>query len=530
MGLFAAVLTVAALLTLNTGHGTDVAVPRFVAEPSAGIDHVYDGEWNFFVGGGVAAFDCDGDFDADLFMAGGVNPAGLFRNESAIGGALRFEPVATVPLTSVTGAYPIDLDADGHIDLAVLRIGENVLLRGLGDCDFERANEAWGFDGGDEWTTAFTARWDGDQPTMVFGNYVRLDDSGQRTGDCANHILVKPDSAGRYAQTTELAPGWCTLSMLFSDWSRTGRRDLRVTNDRQYYRNGEEQLWRIDDKESQLYTTLEGWQHLQIFGMGIASRDITGDGRPEVFLTSMGDNKLQTLASPGAEPVFADIALEWGATAHRPFVGDQVLPSTAWHAEFADVNNDGIADLYISKGNVDAMVEFAAADPNNLLLGRADAEFVEVADDAGLLNPARTRGAALVDFNLDGLLDLVEVNRRENVTLWRNVGRGDASNPAAMGRWLALDLRQSGGNVNAIGAWVEVRVGDNVTSSEVTIGGGHGGGQLGLIHFGVGPAPVAEVRVQWPDGETSPWHTVDTNRVVILHRGLAPVVLTTGAE
>ena len=31
------------------------------------------------------------------------------------------------------------------------------MLRGLGDCTFERANEAWGFDGGDDWTTAFTA-------------------------------------------------------------------------------------------------------------------------------------------------------------------------------------------------------------------------------------------------------------------------------------------------------------------------------------------------------------------------------------
>ena len=58
-------------------------------------------------------------------------------------------------LLRVTGAYPLDVDSDGVADLAVLRYGENVLLRGLGDCRFERANEAWGFDGGGEWTTAF---------------------------------------------------------------------------------------------------------------------------------------------------------------------------------------------------------------------------------------------------------------------------------------------------------------------------------------------------------------------------------------
>ena len=35
--------------------------------------------------------------------------------------------------------------------------------------------------------------------------------------------------------------------------------------------------------------------------------------------------------------------------------------------------------------------------------------------DAGIASFARARGAALADLNLDGLLDLVVVNRRENV-------------------------------------------------------------------------------------------------------------------
>ena len=63
-------------------------------------------------------------------------------------------------LTAVTGAYPLDVDSDGHTDLAVLRVGEDVLLRGLGDCRFERANEALGFDGGDSWTVGFSATWE----------------------------------------------------------------------------------------------------------------------------------------------------------------------------------------------------------------------------------------------------------------------------------------------------------------------------------------------------------------------------------
>ena len=43
------------------------------------------GPWEFFVGGGVAAFDCDGDRRPDLFMAGGAGPAALYRNRSATG-------------------------------------------------------------------------------------------------------------------------------------------------------------------------------------------------------------------------------------------------------------------------------------------------------------------------------------------------------------------------------------------------------------------------------------------------------------
>ena len=69
-----------------------------------------------------------------------------------------------------------------------------------------------------------------------------------------------------------------------------------MANDRHYYIDGGEQLWRIAPGEApREYTEADGWRPLQIWGMGIASQDLTGDGRPEVFITSQGDNKLQTL-------------------------------------------------------------------------------------------------------------------------------------------------------------------------------------------------------------------------------------------
>jgi hypothetical protein len=498
--------------------------PRFVEESGmAGIDHVYDGEFTFFVGGGVAVLDCNDDGRPDLYFAGGVNPAGLYRNESPTGGSLRFTETgdAVTDLTEVTGAYPLDIDGDRHADLAVLRLGENVLLRGLGDCRFERANEIWNVDGGDEWTAAFSARWEDSaaMPTLAFGNYVGLTETGQQTGGCSDHYLFRAEN-DRYQEPLALSPGWCTLSILFSDWDRSGRRDLRMTNDRHYYREGEEQLWLVTEWEPpRPYRHEEGWQRMQIWGMGIASYDLTGDGLPETFLTSQGDNKLQTLAGDRSQPHYADIALRSGVTAHRPFVGDVVLPSTAWHPEFQDVNNDSFIDLYISKGNVEAIPEYAAADPNNLMLGNPDGTFTEAAEEAGIVNFARSRGAALADFNLDGMLDLVEVNRRENIGLWRSVGWGDAGTPEPMGDWIAIRTEQTGANPDAIGSWIEVKTGNRVQQRELTVGGGHAGGQLGWIHFGLGDVDTVKVRVQWPDGEKGPWLEVSSNQFMTITRG-----------
>jgi hypothetical protein len=142
-------------------------------------------------------------------------------------------------------------------------------------------------------------------------------------------------------------------------------------------------------------------------------------------------------------------------------------------------------------------------------------------DAAGILSYARGRGAALADFNLDGLLDLVEVNYRDPVELWRNVGAGSSTAPAPMGNWLALQVTQPGPDRDAIGAWLEVRVGDATLRRELTVGGGHEGGQLGWIHFGLGTANQADVRVVWPDGVTGPWLHVTANQFAVIARDAA---------
>ena len=117
--------------------------------------------------------------------------------------------------------------------------------------------------------------------------------------------MMRPDETGVYGAPLALSPGWCTLSILFSDWDRSGRRDLRMTNDRHYYRDGEEQLWRIAQGEPpRLYTAADGWQKMSIWGMGIASYDLTGDGLPEVYPHQSGR---QQAADPGRRGIRAQL-------------------------------------------------------------------------------------------------------------------------------------------------------------------------------------------------------------------------------
>ena len=341
--------------------------------------------------------------------------------------------------------------------------------------------------------------------------------------DCAGVAVHRPGADGQgYAPPEALLPAWCPLSVLFSDWDRSGRRDLRVSNDRQYYprQEGEEQLWKVEPGQAPAaWTREEGWQRVQLEGMSIASDDVTGDGLPEYYLSSMADNKLMTLVDGPARPEFGNIALDRGVTAAQPYAGGERLPSTSWHAEFDDVNNDGLLDLYVAKGNVEAMPDHAMKDPSELFLGRADGTFERAARAAGIQHFDRTRGAALTDLNVDGLLDLVEVNRREPVRLWRNVGAGTAETPRAMGHWLSVELEQPAPNRDAIGSWIEVEHDGQTSTRELTIGGGHAGGQLGPVHFGLGASDTARLRVTWPDGEVGAWMDVAADQRLRIKRG-----------
>lgn len=506
-----------ALVLAERAVAQEPLVPVFVEESaSAGIEFSFRGEWEFIVGGGVATFDCSGDGLPEIVLSGGTEPAALYFNRSSADGLSFERRESGLEMTMVSGVYAIDIDSDSVTDVVLLRVGENIVMRGLGDCRFERANEAWSLSGGDGWTAAFAATWERSAfwPTLAFGNYIDRTMPDLPWGSCTANWLHRPSPEGAgFAPPIELLPSHCALSMLFSDWNRSGTPSLRVSNDREYYEGGEEQMWVIElGMPPRLLGPDDGWERLRIWGMGIASNDLDGDTYPEYFLTSMADNRLQRLKKPGsdAEPKYADTAYRDGVTAHRPYTGDDIRPSTAWHAQFEDVNADGYVDLFIAKGNVWEMPDFAERDPNNLLLQRSDGTFREVGDVSGIGSTRQARGGAIVDLNADGRLDVIVVNRNEPVEVFRNTG--------PVGNWSKVEALQAGANRNAVNGWIEVRADERVQRREITIGGGHAGGVFGPVYFGLGTATSAEARVLWPDGTAGDWHQLEIGEINRIER------------
>ncbi|MEY8831781.1 CRTAC1 family protein [Phaeobacter italicus] len=488
------------------------AAPQFTARPAP--EHIYDGGWEHFVGGGLASLDCNGDALPDLVAAGGSNPAQLLVNTTTAPGApLQFESQTPDALSQVglTGVYPLDIDGDSQLDLVLLRVGPDQILRGLGNCQFESMTNI-GFESADHWTTAFSATWEPGQslPTLAFGTYVDRNDPTGPFESCDATLLFRPDG-DRYRPAKQLTPGFCALSMLFTNWQRSasGRADLRVSNDRHYYvRGGQEQMWEMTTPP-RLYQPEDGWASYHLWGMGIASRDMNGDGFSDVYLTSMGDQKFQLFDPAVGGPAYRDVTYDYGTTAHRPASGGDGRPSTGWHADFGDVNNDGRDDIFVSKGNVEQMPDAAMRDPNTLLMQSADGRFTEIAETAGIATMHRSRGAVLRDLNGDGRLDLAVMNRRAPLEIFENT-------TAETGNWLAVGLSAQGPNTQAIGAFVEVDDGTRLHTREVTVGGGHAGGSAGDLHFGVGLADTLKVRVIWPSGKATNWQSVAPNQRITI--------------
>ncbi len=513
----------------------DLDVPRFVEiADAAGLRHTFESDAEFSIGGGAAAFDCDNDHDADLFIAGGNAPAGLFRNLSEPDTPLRFKNISAMlglddtGIRRISGAYPIDFDNDNDLDLFVLRFGANQLLENDGKCNFSIAGGKAGIPDTDDRTTAFAATWrmGNDSPVLFIGNHAAPAPEPGKTGACApSYVVQTTDGQPDQAEIQPIAPSFCPLSYLLIDWSGRGQFDLRTANDLTAIEGGagSGQLFRVEDDTVSAFGEGDGWQAIDLSGFALAARDVDGDGLPEIVEADRRGGRLYAIEGEPAQPDFEDRSQLLGF-ADEAVDNDGQIPVFSWHVEFADFNNDSVSDLLIVRGQRQSPPVPSSHDQDMLLLGKPDGGFHNVGQEAGFALDTVGRGAAIADFDRDGCQDIVVVNRDAPVSLFRNRHCDGNNSPG----WLEVELEQDGVNGCAVGASIILRAGDNVQTQARTIGGGHAGGSKVPLHFGLGDNMEAVLRVRWPDGSITDPITIPANRVATIKRSGQTITVNMG--
>ncbi len=468
----------------------------------------------------------------------------LYRN---IGGR-RFEDVtdhAGVGFVGCgMGAAWGDYDNDGDADLYVTAYGPNVLYENLGDGVFRDSTARSGtqdprFSTGCVWADYDR---DGDLDLYVC-NYVDFTFREQDRGAVRRQYATEqpytlnpsayrpqPNSLFRNrgdgtfeevaAATGVDDPNGRGLSASWVDMNNDGWPDLYVANDvsnNGVFLNllGSGGSVFEDVGPSSLAADYRG-------AMGIAVADFDNDLDHDLLITHWiaQENALfrnmshdQMLGdSPDGALWFMDVADQVG-------LGQLSLDMVGWATGFCDLDNDGRRDLWIINGSTlesspGAMPKrrqvglvragmFPSEDHRQLVSqpafvfwNRGEDGFVDVTRQAAerLSTPFVGRGAAQVDFDRDGRVDLIAMVHGGRAFVLKNV-----SEPA--GHWLAVELRQSHGNTDALGARVYVTAGGHIQMAEVGVGSSYLSQHQLALHFGLGDATMIDsLRIVWPDG------------------------------
>ena len=490
--------------------------------------------------GGVAVFDMEGDGDLDLYLVqsgsivDGPGPSGrnvLYANQ----GDGTFMDVTQESGTGDEG-YGIgvatgDVDNDGDVDLLVTNLGRNALLLNDGQGRFVDATLDAGLDAEDYSASAsfFDADADGDLDLFVC-NYLYW--SPEREQNCVNSIgeadycapmsynspaadrLYLNDGSGRFTDISEssgvaLAPG-TALGVVAMDVNSDGRQDVFVAND-----GMPDHLWMNQGDGVFVENALRAGCATDISGkskagMGIATGDLNHDGQVDLMVCNLW-RETDSLYLIDANGNFEDATIRSGLAA---------LPKTftRFGLGFHDFDNDGNLDLYEANGRVALLDKNWGDDPygepNLLFRGSASGRFKEVTPRSGTLEPANlvSRGAAYGDFDNDGGVDIVVINRDGPPQMLRNIVDD-------RGNWVKFRVLDPSGR-DAHGATVTLKSGDKSWTTVVHTDGSYCAASDPRVHFGIGAIDtVDEVEVLWPDGRRERFGSQPVNRISVLRSG-----------
>ncbi|HET8736213.1 MAG TPA: FG-GAP-like repeat-containing protein [Pricia sp.] len=363
---------------------------------------------NFYNGGGVAIGDINNDGLADIYMSANMGPNKLYLNQ----GNFTFEDISEE--AGVTGNKPwstgvamADINADGWLDIYVSNAGnmegnnhDNDLYINNGPSKL-RSGPA----GGESETVTFTEKAaEYNLAKTGFSTHASFFDY-DKDGDLDAYILNNsnvPVSSLGYAEQREIrAQDWEGVPKIFK-----GVGDMLLRND-----NGK--FVDVSEKAG-IYGSLIG------FGLGVMVSDINGDLWPDIYISNDFYER-DYLYINQKDGTFTEEIKEW--TSH--------LSLSAMGIDMADINNDGLADIFITdmlpEGDqrVKSVMEFEGYNvfklkqskdfyqqyiQNTLQLNNGNGSFSEVAYHSGVAKTDWSWAGLLFDMNNDGLRDIYVTN------------------------------------------------------------------------------------------------------------------------
>jgi enediyne biosynthesis protein E4 len=509
------------------------------------------------MGASVTVVDFDRDGWPDLYVVtsieGGKNR--LYRNKHDGTFEDVAEKMGIADLNSVEagvcmGAVWGDYDNDGYEDLLVYRWGRPELYHNDKGKGFTRVTDKAGLPA---WVNANSAVWldfDGDGLLDLFIAGYWADDinlwnlattkimpeSFQYANNGGRKYLLRNKGDGTFEDVTEKmgihSKRW-TLAVAAADLRGTGYPDIVLANDygvNEYYANqGGKGFVEIGAKNK------IGDQSKS--GMSVSFGDIYNQGRFSIYVTNISEpgillqgNNLWVLPPKAAknELVYDNYAGSLGVE----------MGGWSWGAQFGDLNNDGLVDLFLTNGYISADRHHAYWYDYSLIAGSAskiisdaanwppmkgrslggyqqkcvwlnrNGKFDDVCRAVGVNDTFDGRAVALVDLWNRGVLDVVLANQNGPLLVYQNTVAPDND-------WIQFELKGTKSNTSAIGAQVRLHWNGGVQVQEVSGGNGYASQNQRRLHFGLGKnAQVERAVIRWPSGQTQ---TIDAPKIRMVH-------------
>lgn len=489
---------------------------------AVGVDYIYPGGDSQEVGAGVTVIDINNDGWDDFFQTGGVFQSKLWLNKKGkFVDATEDYKLTFLDDYYVQSAVAGDVNNDGYEDLFICNYGTGirhgdgfplVLLLNVGGKYFERAMEnVFSFKGN------FTAATFGDINNdgfldLYLADYVyemseKPDTLTGKQGfdpTCVkNRFFINNNGVSFTEQVLHpnMSDDGCGLSVSFTDFDQDNDVDLILLNDFGSWNEKGNLIFR-NDYPNNSFTDISDSSgfYKEIYGMGIGVNDYDNDGDLDYYITNIGQNFL----FENDNGIFTDRAKEVGIA--QEFSKDSKF-STSWTGLFFDYDNDRDLDLYIANGNVYVSNPVTAiVDPNSFYLNDGG-KYEDVSSQSGVDDILSHRGAACIDFDHDGDLDVIS----SLITMeWGEFGGLDQkikvfrNNNESKNNWIGIKLVGDGAvNASCIGCSVTYRSSEFAQIKEVDGGSGHGSQSTKIIYFGLSDEKNAEkLEIKWLGGKT----------------------------